>query len=134
MQTDDGCQHILEVFACETTLGEAAAQGFVAEYAAAPIFDGSGCAAHDYAQMVRLALQRVVVHGEDLLVVVLTRDGVGDLVEVHQLVDEHEHALVAGAHQKACKELDVVVPVVVADDARDAELAFCFSFGAIFAA
>ena len=91
-------------------------------------------AAHDDAQVVRLALERVVVHREDLLVVVLAGDGVWDLVEVHQLIDEDEHALIAGAHEELREELEVVIPVIIADAAGDAELATGLGLGAVLAA
>ena len=89
---------------------------------------------HDHAQVLCLALQCVVVHGQDLLVVVLARDGVGDFVQVYEFVDEHQHALIAAADQKARDELDVVVPVVVADDGRGAQLGACLALGAVLAA
>ena len=81
-----------------------------------------------------LALERVVVHGEDLLVVVLARGGVGDLVEVHELVDEHDEALVAGPHEELGEELEVLVPGVVGDAGVDAQLAARLGLGAELAA
>ena len=84
--------------------------------------------------MVRLALEGVVVHGENLLVVVLARDGVGNLEEVHELVDEHEQALVAGTGEELGEKLEVVVPVVIRDDDVDAQLGLGLGLGAEFAA
>ena len=84
--------------------------------------------------MVRLALEGVVVHGEDLLVVVLARDRVRDLVEVDELVHQHDEALVAGAHEELGKELEVLVPVVVADAGVDAELGLGLGLCAVLAA
>ena len=134
LQADDGREHVFEVLARKTALSETAAQGLVGKDAAASVFDRGWRAAHDHAHVLCLALQRVVVHGQDLLVVVLARDGVGNLVQVYELVDEHQHALVATADQKACDELDVVIPVVVADDGRGAQLGACLALGAVLAA
>ena len=116
LQTDDGREHVLKVLARKATLSESAAQSLVGEHAAAAVLDGGRRAAHDHAQVLCLALERVVVHGQDLLVVVLARDRVGNLIQIHELVDEHQHALVAAADQKTRDEFDVVVPVVIADD------------------
>ena len=134
LQADDGREHVLKVLACKATLSEPAAQSLVGEYAATAVLDGGRRAAHDHAQVLRLALERVVVHGEDFLVVVLARDGVGNLVQIHEFVDEHQHALVAAADQKARNELNVVVPVVIADDGRGAQLGACLTLGAVLAA
>ena len=134
VQADDGCQHVAHVLAGKAPLRQAAAQSLVAKDAAAAVLDGGRRAAHDDAQMVRLALQGVVVHRENLLVVVLARDGVGDLVEVHQLIDKHEHALVAAQHQETRKQLDVVVPVVIADDRRASQVGAGLALGAVLAA
>ena len=120
LQADDGREHVFEVIARKTALSETAPKGLVGKDAAAAVFDGGWRAAHDHAQVLRFALERVVVHGQDLLVVILARDRVGNLVQIHELVDEHQHALVAAADQKARNELNVVVPVVIADDGRGA--------------
>ena len=116
LQADDGREHVFEIISRKATLSESAAQSFVGEHAAAAVFDGGWRAAHDHAQVLCLALECVVVHGQDFLVVVLARDSVGNLIQIHELVDEHQHALVAAANQKTRDEFDVVVPVVIADD------------------
>ena len=134
LQTDDGREHVLKVLACKAALSESAAQGLVGEHAAAAVFDGGWRAAHDHAQVLRLALECVVVHGQDLLVVVLARDRVGNLIQIHELVDEHQHTLVAAADQKTRDELNVVVPVVIADDGRGAQLGASLALGTVFAA
>ena len=134
MQADDGSQHVAHVLARKAPLREAAAKSLVAKDAAAAIFDGGGCAAHDDAKVMRLALQGVVVHGEDLLVVILARDGVRDLVEVHKLVDHDDQALIACAYEEAREQLDVVVPVVIGDDGRGAQIGLRLGLGAVFAA
>ena len=134
LQADDGREHVLKVLACKAALSESTSQGLVGEHATAAVFDGGWRAAHDHAQILRLALERVVVHGQDLLVVVLACDGVGNLIQIHELVDEHQHALVAAADQKARNELNVVVPVVIADDGRGAQLGACLTLGAVLAA
>ena len=64
----------------------------------------------------------------------MARDGVGNLIQIHEFVDEHQHTLVAAADQKARNELNVVVPVVIADDGRGAQLGACLALGAVFAA
>ena len=134
LQADDGREHVFEIIARKTALSETAAQGLVGEHAAAAVFDGGWRAAHDHAQVLCFTLERVVVHGQDLLVVVLARDGVGNLIQIHKFVDEHQHALVSAADQKACNELNVVVPVVVADDGRGAQLGARLALGAVLAA
>ena len=83
--------------------------------------------------MVRLALKRIVVHGEDFLVVVLPRDGVGDLIQVHQLVDHHQQTLVSGARQKLGKQLQIVVPGIVGDAGIDAQFTARFGLRAVLA-
>ena len=134
LESDDRREQVHQALAGEPSLRQAAAQGLVAVDAAAAVLDRLRRAAHDDAQVARFALEGVVVHGEDLLVVVLACDGVGDLVEVDQLVDEHEQPLVAGAPQEAREQLEVVVPVVVGDDHVDAELGARFGLGAVLAA
>ena len=84
--------------------------------------------------MLGLALQRVVIHLQDLLVVVLAGDGVGDLVQIDQLVDEDEHAAVSGSGEKAREQLDVVVPGVVIDDGAYPQFRSGLRLGAVLAA
>ena len=134
LQVNDGSEHVRHVLAGKATLGQAAAQGLVAKDAATAVLYGLGRSSHDDAQVLRLSLERVVIHGEDLLVVVLARDGVGDFVQVDQLVDHDEHALVARTHQKARQQLDVVVPVIVSDDGAVAQLRLCLGLGAVLSA
>ena len=134
LQADDGREHIFEIIARKTALGETAPKGLVGKDAAAAVLDRGRRATHDHAQVLRFALERVVVHGQDLLVVILARDRVGNLIQIHELVDEHQHALVAAADQKARNELNVVVPVVIADDGRGAQLGACLTLGAVLAA
>lgn len=129
-QADDGREHVFEIISRKATLSESAAQSFVGEHARRRSSMEVGVPAHDHAQVLRLALERVVVHSQDLLVVVLARDRVGNLVQIHEFVDEHQHALVSAADQKACNELNVVVPVVIADDGRGAQLSACLALGA----
>ena len=134
IEVDDGRKHVREPLAREAPLGEAAAERLVGVDATAAVLDGLWRTTHDEADVVGLALEGVVVHREDLLVVVLTRDGVRDLVEVYELVDEDEHALVARALEELGKELEVVVPVVVRDADVDAKLLAGLGLGSILAA
>ena len=62
LQADDGSEHVFEVLARKTALGETAAQGFIGKDAAASVLDRGWSAAHNHAQVLCLALQRVVVH------------------------------------------------------------------------
>ena len=131
---DDRREHVRQARAGEASLREAAAKRLVGEDPPATVLDGLRRAAHDDAQVVRLALERVVVHGEDLLVVVLARGGVWDLVEVYELVDENDEAPVAGSHEELREELEVLVPGVVGDAGVDAQLAPRLGLGAKLAA
>ena len=56
VQANDRGQHVAHVLARKTPLRKTAAKGLVAKDTATAIFDGGGCAAHDDAQVVRLAL------------------------------------------------------------------------------
>ena len=97
VQMDDGRQHIAHALRSEAALREPRAQRLVAKDAAPAVLDALWRSSHNDAQVMRFALQGVVIHREDLLVVILAGDRVGNLVEVYQLVDEHEHALVTSA-------------------------------------
>ena len=83
---------------------------------------------------MRLALHGVVVHGEHLLVVVLPTDGVRDFVDVDQFIDHDNQPAITGLDEEIGKQLEIVVPVVVADDDADAQLAACLGLGCVFAA
>ena len=84
----------------EVTFGQTGTEGFVAVYAPSGILHALGRAAEDEAQILRLALHGVVVHGQDFFVVILPGDGVGNFVDVHQLVNEDEHTGVARLLEK----------------------------------
>ena len=134
LELDDGGKHVHVTLARKASLCQTAAQRLVAVEAAAAVLHTLGSAAHDDAQVARTALERVVVHGEDLLVVVLARNSVGNLVQVHELIDKHNQTRVARALEEARKQLDVVVPVVVADDDVHAQVGLGLGTGAVLAA
>ena len=134
LELDDGGKHVHMALAGKTPLSQTAAQRLVAVEAAAAVLHALGRAAHDDAQVARAALECVVVHGENLLVVVLARHGVGNLVQVHELVDKHNQARVARALEEARKQLDVVVPVVVANHDVHAQVGLGLGTGAVLAA
>ena len=134
LQTDDWRQHVHQAVLREAPLREAAPQRLVRVEAASPVLNRLGGATHDDAQVVRLSLERVVVHGEHLLVVVLPAHRVGNLVEVHHLVEKDDESLVARAHEEGRENLEVVIPVVVADHYVHTQLAPCLGLVAILAA
>ena len=77
------------------SLRQSGAERFIAVNASSGILHALRGAAEDEAQVLGLALHGVVIQGEDLFVVVLPGDGVGNFVDVHQLVDEHQHTGIA---------------------------------------
>ena len=80
LQADDWRQHVHQAVLREAPLRETAPQRLVRVEPTPPILHRLGRAAHDDAQVVSLALERVVVHGEHLLVVILPAHRVGNLV------------------------------------------------------
>ncbi len=50
---------------------------------------------HQKADVLRLALQNVVIYGKNFFIVALAGGWMWNFKEIHQLVDEHEHAPVA---------------------------------------
>ena len=134
-EPDDRRQQILlRPLAPEAALRQPRAQRFVAVHAAARVLDALRRAAHNDAQMSGAPLQGVVVHRQQLFVVVLPRDRVGDFINVHQLVDENQQPAVTGLLQKQREQLDVVEPVVVGDDDVHAQFVFRLSLGRVLAA
>ena len=81
--------------------------------------------------MPGLALHGVIIHGEDLLVIVLPGDGVGDLVDVYQLIDQHQHPGVPRLLEEAGEELQILIPVVVGDNDVDPKLLPGLGFGGV---
>ena len=118
----------------ELALGKTRAQRLVAIDATMTVLDTLRRATHDGAYKLRLALERIVVHRENLLIVVLSGDGVGYLVDIHKLVDEDHKALVSCLTEEKGQELEIVVPVVVGDDYRHAQLLTRLGLGGILAA
>ncbi len=116
LQPDDGREQVAGTRARELALREPRTQSFVAVNAPPLVLQSLRCRTHDDAQVTRLALQRVVVHRQHLLVVVLSRDGVRNLVDVHQLVNHNHQPCITGQAEEGGEELQVVVPVVVSDD------------------
>ncbi len=95
LQVDNGSHHVLVALAAEMPLGKSRAQGFIGVDASTTILDRLGRTAHYDAKVARFALQGIVIHGEDLLVIVLAGDGVGNLIDVYQLIHEHKQPRVA---------------------------------------
>ena len=79
-------------------------------------------------------MQGVVVHSQQLLVVVLAGYAVGDLVEVHQLIHEDDQAAVTRAVEEEGEELEVVVPVVVRDGHVHTQIGARLGLVGVFAA
>ena len=121
LQPDDRGQEVAGAGPGEFALRQTGPQGLIAVDAAPLVLDGLGRRAHDDAQILRLALQGVVVHGQHLLIVVLAGDRVWNLVDIDQLIDHDHHTRIARQTEKEGEELEVVVPVVVRDDDVDAQ-------------
>ncbi len=117
----------------ELALGKTRAQRLIAVYATMTVFDTLGRATHDGAYILRLALKRVVIHRENLLIIILSGNGVGYLVDIDKLVDENQKSLIACLTKEEGQELKIVVPVVVGNDHRDTELLACLCLGGILA-
>ncbi len=83
--------------------------------------------------MLGAALQGIVVHGQELLVVVLARDGIGDLRDVHQLVNHDHEAGIARLAEEGGEDLQVIVPVIVGDDDGDAQVLPGLALRGVFA-
>ena len=118
----------------EFAFSQTGTQCLIAVYAPAAVFDGLRRRAHDDAQILRLALQSVIIHGEQLLIIILSGDGIGDLVKIDQLIDHDHHARIAGMTEKDGKELQIIIPVIIRDEDIDPELFLCFPLQRIFAA
>ena len=134
VQVDHRSQHIPHALLCKTSLCQTGTESLIAVHAAACVLDALGCTTHDDAQILCLALHGVVVHGEDLFIVVLAGNAVGNFVDVHQFVDQHQHAAVAGFFQEHGEQLDILVPVVVGDNDVHAQFRPGFSLGIVFPA
>ena len=133
-QADHGSEKVHHTLAPKAPLREAASQRLVRIEPTPAVLDALRRTTHDDAQVGGLALERVIVHCQYLLIVVLAADRVGDLVQVHELVHEHDQALVARATQEAREELEVVVPVGISDDDAHTELASGLGLGAVLRA
>ena len=83
LQMDDRRQQIPGARLGEFAFSQTGTQCLIAVYAPAAVFDGLRRRAHDDAQILRLALQSVIIHGEQLLIIILSGDGIGDLVCLH---------------------------------------------------
>ena len=95
------------------------------------VFDALGRATHDGANIPRLALKRVVVHRENLLVIILSGNGVGYLVDIDKFVDENQK--VASLTKEECQQFKIVVPVVIGNYYRNAEFLARLRLGGILA-
>ena len=117
----------------ELALGKARTQRLIAIYATMTVFDTLGRATHDGANIPRLALKRIVVHRENLLVIILSGNGVGYLVDIDKFVDENQKALVASLTKEECQQFKIVVPVVIGNDYLNAEFLARLRLGGILA-
>ena len=99
-QLYNGSGHIAKLTLAEAPFGKAGFQRLVAVNAAPRILNALRRAAHYNAHILRLALHGVVVHGQNFLLIILPGDGVGNFVDVHQLVNEDEHTGVARLLEK----------------------------------
>ena len=79
-------------------------------------------------------MQSVIIHGEQLFIIILSGDGIGDLVKIDELIDHDHHARIAGMTEEDGKELQIIIPVIIRDEDIDPELFLCFPLQRIFAA
>ena len=132
LQPDHRGKQVPRTGSGELSFRQAGPQRFIAVDAAPPIFDRLGCRPHDDSEIPRFPLQGVVVHRQHLLIVILPCDGIRDLVEVDQLVDHDHHSFISRKTEEHCKQLQILIPVVVRDKDADTELVPGLPFQGIF--
>ena len=81
-----------------------------------------------------LSLHGIVEHGKDLLIVILTGNGIGNLIDIDQFIDQDKKAGITSLFQEIGKDFKVFIPVIIGDDDIDAEffpgLCLCLVFPA----
>ena len=82
--------------------------------------------------MAGLALEHIVVDGQNLFIVVGPGDGVGYLEDIDQLVDDNQQSLIPRAGQEGGEQLQKVIPGFVGDDKIDSQLVLCLLPGGVF--
>ena len=80
----------------------------------------------------RATLQHIIQDPENLLVVRVSGLGMGQLVEVDHLIQQHEQAAIAGEAHERSIELQVIVDALVIDDVADPQRRPCFGSRAVF--
>ena len=116
LQTDDRRHHIPGALHRKPALLQTRAECLIAVDTAARILDALRRTGHQHPDIVRFSLERVIVHRQNLLVVVVARDRIRDLVDVHKFIDKDHQSLVTGLPEEKREQLQVIVPVLVCDD------------------
>ena len=118
----------LNRFPAEHRIDKPRAQRLITEKSAARILQKLRRAGKDDLQPRRLALKRVVENGKDLLIIVFSGHAVRNLIKIDAFVDEYDKPAVSEPADKNRHQLDIVVPVLIVDDAghqkRRARLGF----------
>ena len=118
---DDGPGQVDQTVARERVLGQPRLQRGIAEQPAPRVHQKLGRAPQQEAQVRGAALEDIVENSQDLFVVDVPRPAVGELVEVHHLVEhDHEPAVAGLAHERR-EELQVIVNAGVIDESPYAE-------------
>ena len=133
-EANDRSQQIPRTRPRKLALRQAGTKRLIAVDAAPLVLHSLRRGAHDDAEIPRLSLQRIVVHGQQLFIIVLPGDGVRNLIEIHELIDEEHHARIPGQPEKHGEELQIFIPVVVRDQDIDAQLFPGFPFERVFPA
>ena len=128
LEADDRCQEVARAWPGKPAFGKAGPKRLITVDSPALVLHGLGRRPHEDPEVLCLALQGVVVHSQNLFVIVLARDRIRDLVDIDQLVDHDKHACVAGQAEKGREKLEVLVPVIIIDDDIDPQFLLCLSF------
>ncbi len=132
LKPDDGCRKIPDLLRGKMSLRKPGPERLIAEYPSVFIFDALGCAAHQKADMSCLPLENIIVHGKNFLVIIGPCDGIGNFINIDQLINNHQHPLVSGAYQEYRKNFQKIVPGLVRHNKIDAQILFCLPAGGIF--
>ena len=133
-QTDDRRQQIPGAFFGKLSFLKPGAERLIAVDATSRVLDTLRGPAHEDAQILRLPLESVIVHGQDLLIIVVSGNRLRNLVDIHQLIHKDQHPLVAGKPEKHREQLQVLIPVVIRDDGIYPQILPCLGTGHILAA
>ena len=128
----DRSEHVACSRPGELAFSEPGFKRFIAVYAAPSVFQRLRRRSHYYPEILCLALKGVVIHGQHLLIVVLTRYRIRYLIYIHKLVNKYHHAPISGEPEERGKELQVIVPVIIRYYDVDAERLLGFALKSEF--